>query len=80
MKQIIKNLNTMKIFNKITLQDHQLGSSKMKKITHYFLFNWNYWTSSKTVTVCSQTEWSSLKQDANGDLMVDEQCEYLGIV
>lgn len=70
----------MKIFSKITLQDHQLGSGKMEKITHYFLFNWNYWTSSKTVTVCNQTEWSSLKQDANGDLMVDEQCEYLGIV
>lgn len=72
----------MKVFSTIRHTLYTLGSDRVEVRTHYFLFNWNFWTSKKQETASHQpsAEWTSLKQSKDGQLEVDEQCQYLGII
>lgn len=72
----------MKVFSKIRHTLHTLGSDRVEVRTHYFLFNWNFWTSRRQEAVSNKpsADWTALRQDSNGQLEVDEQCQYLGII
>lgn len=72
----------MKIFSKIRHTNHRLGSNRAEIHTHYFLFNWNFWTSKKQETTSrnQEAQWTGLRQGADGYLEADEQSEYLGII
>lgn len=72
----------MKVFSKIRHTIHTLGSERVEVRTHYFLFDWNFYTSKRLSANCEQpsAEWMALRQDSNGQLEVDEQCQHLGII
>lgn len=72
----------MKIFSKIPVRYHNLATDQVEVRTHYYLLDWNFYTSRRQEVISHQppAEWKSLKQGANGQLEVDEQSEYLGIV
>lgn len=72
----------MKVFSKIPVRHHHLATDKVEVRTHYYLLNWNFYTSKKQEAISYKplVEWKSLKQGADGQLEIDEQCEYLGIV
>ena len=56
----------MKLFRKIELTNYTLGSAKVEKWSFYYLLSWNFW--------------KSLKQGEDGNLEIDEQSAYLGII
>lgn len=70
----------MKVFSTIRHTLYTLGSDQVEVRTHYFLFNWNVWTSKRQEALNQPQDWLSLKQDAQGDLVVGEQAEYLGLI
>lgn len=70
----------MKVFSKIKHTHHILGSNQVEIHTHYYLFDWNFWTSCRQEAVSHKPEWKSLKQNTDGQLEVDELCEYLEII
>lgn len=72
----------MKIFSKIPVRHHHLATDQVEVKTHYYLLDWNFYTSKKRIANGEQpsAEWKSLKQNEVGQLEVDEQCEYLEIV
>lgn len=72
----------MKVFSKISVRHHHLATDQVEVRTHYYLLDWNFYTSKRLSANCEQpsAEWMALRQDSNGQLEVDEQCAYLGIV
>lgn len=72
----------MKVFSKIPVRHHHLATDQVEVRMHYYLLDWNFYTSRKQEAVSHKpsAEWKSLKQNADGQLEVDEQCAYLGIV
>lgn len=61
----------MKVFSKIR---HTIIGDRVEIHTHYFIFNWNFWTSVKQEeeTTGQSQGWASLKQGTNGHLEIDE--------
>ena len=71
----------MKLFRKIELTNYTLGSAKVEKWSFYYLLGWNFWKSKKREeTLIERQEWTSLKQGEDGNLEIDEQSTYLGII
>ena len=73
----------MKLFRKIELTNYTLGSAKVEKWSFYYLLGWNLWKSKKIEieeTLIERQEWTSLKQGEDGNLKIDEQSAYLGII
>lgn len=56
----------MKVFSKIRHTIHTLGSERVEVRTHYYLLDWNFYTSRKQEAVSHKpsAEWKSLKQNA----------------
>ena len=71
----------MKLFRKIELTNYTLGSAKVEKWSFYYLLGWNFWKSKKgEETLIECQEWTGLKQGKDGNLEIDEQSAYLGII
>ena len=71
----------MKLFRKIELTNYTLGSDKVEKWSFYYLLGWNFWKSKKREeTLIECQEWTSLKQGEDGNLEIDEQSTYSGII
>ena len=73
----------MKLFRKIELTNYTLGSAKVEKWSFYYLSGWNFWKSKRIEieeTLIERQEWISLKQGEDGNLEIDEQSTYLGII
>ena len=71
----------MKLFRKIELTNYTLGSAKVEKWSFYYLLGWNFWKSKKREeTLIERQEWTSLKQGEDGNLEIDEQSAYSGII
>ena len=71
----------MKLFRKIELTNYTLGSAKVEKWSFYYLLGCNFWKSKKgEETLIECQEWTSLKQGEDGNLEIDEQSAYSGII
>ena len=73
----------MKLFRKIELTNYTLGSDKVEKWSFYYLLGCNFWKSKRIEieeTLIERQEWTSLKQGEDGNLEIDEQSAYSGII
>ena len=53
----------------------------MEKWSFYYHLGWNFWKGKKREeTLIERQEWTSLKQGEDGNLEIDEQSAYSGII